>query len=206
MTAALDGYPMFPLGSVLLPGALVPLRLFEPRYLRLYADVGDGGEFGVALIERGREVGGDDTRFDVGCAARIVASSPMADGSILVLVAGTHRLRVDEWLPDDPYPRARVAPLEDGPATDRTSELAERCSAAYRTVRALLSELGADVGDEQELSSDPGLATFQIAHLAPLQELDKLRLLETGDPDERATLLQEYLENLQQLLRLQLGS
>jgi len=59
--------PMFPLGMVHFPGIVLPLRVFEPRYRQLTADclAGDG-EFGVVLIERGWEVGGGDTRFNVG--------------------------------------------------------------------------------------------------------------------------------------------
>lgn len=201
-----DPFPMFPLGTVLMPGALVPLRLFEPRYLQLYEDLGDGGEFGVTLIERGHEVGGNDARFDVGCAARIVASSSLDDGSVFIVAAGTERLRVIEWLEDAPYPVARVETVADDPATEHTPFLVEGCLGGFRAVRALLSELGADVGDEPELSPDPALATYQIAHLTPLQELDKLRLLETTDPDDRASLLQEYLADLQGLLTLELGS
>lgn len=201
-----DVSPMFPLGTVLLPSALVPLRLFEPRYLRLYDDVGEGGEFGITLIERGHEVGGDDDRFGVGCRARIVASAAVEDGSILVFVAGTQRLRVTEWLRSDPYPRARTEPIDDGPETARTAALVEECVGAWRTTRALLSEAGIDVGDEPELSPDPGLVMYQIAHLAPLQELDKQRLLECVDLDERAAMLHEQLSELNTLLRLQLGS
>lgn len=197
---------MFPLGTVLVPGALVPLRLFEPRYLKLYEELGDGGEFGVALIERGHEVGGNDARFDTGCVARIVASSTLDDGSVFIVVAGTERLRVTEWLEDDPYPRAHVERIADAPITDQTPFLVEGCLGGFRAVRALLSELGADVGSEPELSPDPALATYQMAHLSPLQELDKLRLLETTDPDDRASLLQEYFADLQGLLTLELGS
>ena len=58
------GVPMFPLGSVLFPHALLPLRIFEPRYQALLDSclAGDG-RFGVVLIERGFEVGGGEDRF-----------------------------------------------------------------------------------------------------------------------------------------------
>ena len=62
---------MFPLGSVLLPGAMLPLHVFEPRYRRLVQDcVAEAShEFGVALIERGFEVGGGDFRTMVANAS-----------------------------------------------------------------------------------------------------------------------------------------
>ena len=61
--------PMFPLGSVLLPGVVLPLHVFEPRYQQLVRDCleTDEHEFGVVLIDRGSEVGGGDSRTDVGC-------------------------------------------------------------------------------------------------------------------------------------------
>src|SRR6478672_4324189 len=73
--------PMFPLGTVLLPFAHLPLHIFEPRYRALVKDclAGDG-EFGVVLIERGHEVGGGDVRFGVGTVARIVQTAELPDG------------------------------------------------------------------------------------------------------------------------------
>src|SRR5829696_5584015 len=100
---------MFPLGTVLLPGAYLPLHVFEPRYRALVRDCLEGdGEFGVALIERGQEVGGGDSRFDVACVARIVEAGEMPDGRWALGTVGVRRARVEAWLPDDPYPRAEV--------------------------------------------------------------------------------------------------
>ena len=65
--------PMFPLGTVLFPYAVLPLHVFEPRYRVMTRRCLDGDrEFGVVLIERGSEVGGGDVRFGVGTIARIV--------------------------------------------------------------------------------------------------------------------------------------
>ena len=65
--------PMFPLQSALLPGEVLPLRIFEPRYAQLVQDCLAMTEpaFGVVLITRGREVGGGDVRGDVGVLAHI---------------------------------------------------------------------------------------------------------------------------------------
>jgi Lon protease-like protein len=94
---------MFPLGTVLLPNAHLPLHIFEPRYRALIRDVLAGdGEFGVVLIERGHEVGGGDARFAVGTVARVVQSAELPDGRWLVDAVGTERFRVTEWLPEDP--------------------------------------------------------------------------------------------------------
>src|SRR5580658_2819799 len=66
---------MFPLGTVLVPHGVLPLHVFEPRYRVLMFDCLRGTrEFGVVLIERGSEVGGDDQRFAVATVARIEAA------------------------------------------------------------------------------------------------------------------------------------
>ena len=99
---------MFPLQSVLFPNAVLPLHVFEPRYRELTEACLQGdGRFGVVLIERGKEVGGGDSRFSVGTVARIVEAARTPDGRYLLATVGSERLRVRRWLADDPYPRAR---------------------------------------------------------------------------------------------------
>src|SRR5688500_16539615 len=110
---------MFPLGTVLFPSMLLPLHVFEPRYRQLTAEcIEHDREFGVVLIERGHEVGGGDSRTSVGTLARIVQAQPFPDGRWALAAVGTSRIRVVEWLPDDPYPRAELEPLPDDPASD----------------------------------------------------------------------------------------
>src|SRR5688500_15370184 len=81
---AMGAMPMFPLGMALLPGAVLPLHVFEPRYRQMVhdmlADEVDAPEFGVVMIERGREVGGGDTRTRVGTVARLVDIRALPDG------------------------------------------------------------------------------------------------------------------------------
>src|SRR5262249_59581225 len=108
--------PMFPLGTVLLPGAVLPLHVFEPRYRTLLADCLAGEpEFGVVLIERGHEVGGGDVRRSVGTVARILEVATMPDGRAAVVTVGTRRITVNEWLPEEPYP---LADVDDWPDAD----------------------------------------------------------------------------------------
>src|SRR5205085_6222751 len=95
--------PMFPLSTVLFPYAPLPLHVFEPRYRALVRDcIAGDGEFGVVLIERGFEVGGGDSRFDVGTVAQLVEAAELDDGRWLLTTVGTRRIRVATWIPDDP--------------------------------------------------------------------------------------------------------
>ena len=78
MDDSLDGveFPMFPLGTVLFPHGVLPLRVFEPRYRAMVTHCLErDARFGVVLIERGSEVGGGDTRFHVGTVAQIVQAA-----------------------------------------------------------------------------------------------------------------------------------
>src|SRR3984893_35674 len=106
--------PMFPLGTVLFPHAVLPLHVFEPRY-RLLTErcLADDAVFGVVLIERGSEGGGGDLLFDVGTAARIVQAARVEDGRWVLVAVGEQRVRVERWLPDDPYPLAQVDELAE---------------------------------------------------------------------------------------------
>jgi Lon protease-like protein len=170
---------MFPLSTVLFPGATLPLHVFEERYRALMADcLAQEGEFGVVLITRGSEVGGGDQRVDVGTVARISQVSPLADGRMLVVARGLRRVLVDRWLPDDPYPLAVVGELqaESGPGDPGAMAGAE---AAVRRLRSLLSELG----DAPALPHDLDLTGrdedvgWQLCALAPLNLIDRQQLL-----------------------------
>ena len=111
--------PMFPLGSVLLPSMILPLHVFEDRYRQMVDDVlaAEEPEFGVALIERGSEVGGGDIRAMTACVARILEAGRTEDGRWALVTTGMRRIRIRYWLDDEPYPRAVV---EDWPDDDTT--------------------------------------------------------------------------------------
>ena len=171
---------MFPLGTVLLPGAYLPLHVFEPRYRALVHDCLAGTpEFGVALIERGSEVGGGDARFDVGCVARIVEVGETPDGRFALATVGSRRVRVERWLPDDPYPRAEVDDWPDPPPSTEDAERLGGVFADLRRVLAMASELGEPVAPAAsvELTDDVVTASYQLAALAPVGPLDRLGLL-----------------------------
>lgn len=177
---------MFPLGSVLLPGMPLPLRVFEPRYVALLSSVlaGPDREFGVVLIERGSEVGGGDARFGVGTVAGI-ETVEIGEGSILLVARGSTRVEVVDWLEDDPFPRARVrelAPLVISPAGLDALADAER---VVRETLTLLSEFvelrwPADVA----LSEDPAGRLWQLVGIAPIGPLDQQALLSSSTAEE----------------------
>lgn len=202
--------PMFPLGSVLLPSLFLPLHVFEPRYRALVHEclLGDR-EFGVVLIERGSEVGGGDLRTRVGTVARILEAVELPDRRWAIGAVGDRRIRVVEWLDDDPYPRAEVADWPDPDADDVPGEAIEQTVALLRRVLARTAELGDPAAPAtQELADEPGLALFQAVAVSPFGPSDRQRLLEAPSAAERVELLDRLLREEDEFLlqRLALGS
>jgi Lon protease-like protein len=175
---------MFPLGTVLVPGMVLPLHVFEDRYRRLVRDcLAGAGEFGVVLIERGSEVGGGDVRTTTGTVARMLRVEEMPDGRFVLVARGVRRVRVERWLDDDPYPRADVRDWPDPGVEPGPGEAAARARAAavvalLRRAAALAAELGEPAPRlDIELAGDLTVASYQATALAPLGPADKHDLL-----------------------------
>jgi uncharacterized protein len=205
---ALERLGMFPLSAVLYPHAQIPLHVFEPRYRALTRDclAGDS-RFGVVLIERGAEVGGGDQRMAVGTRAIITKAAALSDGRWLLVVQGDVRIRVGEWLADDPYPLAMVE--EWSPQVEAVAEsLLHRAEQSVRRTRGLLSESGATsaLPAETTFDRDPDIASWQICTEAPLNMIDAQRILSTNGTLERLELLIELTEAMEHDLHRMLAS
>lgn len=199
---------MFPLGTVLFPYALLPLHVFEPRYRLMMRHVLDGDrEFGVVLIERGSEVGGGDTRFDVATVARVVQASELPDGRYALATVGMRRVRITEWLPDDPYPRAEVVPLDDPAPTATATAIAARSSAidAFAAATELARRIDPRITDPPEFDPDPVRASFEMGAVSPVGLLDAQRLLAAPDAPTRLELIATLLDEHGQELRARFG-
>jgi Lon protease-like protein len=203
---------MFPLGSVLMPGRLLTLHVFEPRYVELvqHCLAADSHEFGVVLITRGSEVGGGDQRCDVGTVAQMVQVAQTPDGRYAVVALGTRRIRVERWLPDDPFPIAEVSDFDDADGGDQLHSTAvgravSDLAAKVRRAAALALELGDPVGDPGDaISPDPELASHQLAAMAPVADSDRYRVLCVPGTSERLSLLGEMVDDIDELLQFRL--
>lgn len=198
---------MFPLSNVLFPGGILPLHIFEPRYLAMINEaIDDDRTFGVVLIERGSEVGGGEARFSVGTRAEIVQAGILEGDRMAVIAVGTERFSVESWLEDDPYPVAMTVDKSTNPTSLDLSSPVEEAVRSWRKVVALASELGADVGSaELSLPDDPDEALWTICSVSPLEQIDRQRLLETDDAWERARLLNTGLEDQAVVLEARLA-
>jgi len=195
--------PAFPLEQPVLPGQRVPLVIFEPRYLRLVSDLQDlePPEFVIAGITRGREVGGGEQRETVGVVAQVLEIRPLGDNQVAVAATALRRVQVDQWLDDDPYPKALVS---DWPETFSPDLLAtvrlvqEAVSGLYDVARAAMpeTELSLPVVDPQQ----PDRSLWRLLAACGFGPLDTMNLLKISDPVARSIHALELISGQQELL------
>lgn len=188
--------PLFTLNTVLFPGCLLDLQVFEARYLDMLGRCMKRGEgFGVVCIVEGEEVGEAAERFAaIGCEALIRDFQQRPNGLLGIRVEGGRRFKVRraQVLPDQ-LTMAEVDWLEEGPALPLLDEHADLTAllhalAAHPMVAAL--GMGGAVGDQAALAN-------QLAYLLPLASEQKVQLLALDEPQARLSLLQSVLDQLQ---------
>jgi Lon protease-like protein len=205
---------MFPLEVALLPDQDLPLRIFEPRYVALVQHCVDSGDpFGVVLISRGREVGGDDSRCDVGVLSRITECVDQGANRYALSCRTGERIRVCQWLPDDPYPRATVAlwPDEPGDAVtsaqlrdveDKVIDLFERIAQARGVV---LPDRDVLLGYGEADADDAGQHLFTLASRIPLGAADRYSVLSAPSAADRLAALSEAVVAVAEMVEFQLS-
>ncbi len=101
--------PLFPLNTVLFPGQVLPLHIFEERYRRMIRYcLADDKPFGVVLIRKGQDVRGPSEPHEIGTVARIIESTHLPDGTMNIVTVGMERFRIRRLIYDQPYLRGEV--------------------------------------------------------------------------------------------------
>jgi uncharacterized protein len=178
---------LFPLNTVLLPGAALRLHVFEDRYKQMMAHCIEHGQpFGVLLDRKGNEVGDDLDPVEVGTAAIIRKVTKLTAGRLYIVAQGTRRFKVDRVVARTPFWRAEVSFLEekDGPS-DSACRLRETAIVHFKDyLEALLAASGNEL-DAIELPSDVAASSYIIAEALQVDVAVKQRLLEAGSAAER---------------------
>lgn len=205
--------PMFPLEVAMLPGEELPLRIFEPRYSALVRAclAAEDPVFGVVLIAAGREVGGGDARSDVGALARITEHSDMGAGRYRLKCVMAERIRVLEWLPDDPYPRAVMQewPDEPGGPVDFAAirDIEDRMVGLFeRIATARGAQVNArDIVHGADDSGDPAQWLYALTARLPMGQADRYAILAAPSVADRVAALSEAVDTVIAMVEFQLS-
>jgi hypothetical protein len=194
--------PLFPLGTVLYPGLVLPLHIFEERYRQLVRDLLAGPEpqrFGVIAIREGRETGaaGVSALHEVGCTATLRQVEEYEDGRFDLITVGTQRFRLVDLDDSQPYLQGEVDLLVEDTGDEADAGLAARAvQEAFRGYLDALASRGAAQISVPDLPDEPVLLSYVVAASIIVELPDKQILL--AEPDaarrlsaERALLAKE---------------
>jgi uncharacterized protein len=199
--------PLFPLGTVLYPGLLLPLHIFEDRYRRLVRDLLDGPEprrFGVIAIREGRETDADGVSalHEIGCVATVRRVSQRDDGRFDLVTIGTERFRLGALDHSRPYLQAEVDLIPEDTGDQAAAALAAQAvQRAFRGYIEALSARGAAQVSLPELPGDPVALSYLVAASVIADLQDRQALLAEPDALRRLTTERALLSRETAMLR-----
>jgi len=189
--------PLFPLKTVLFPGGILPLKVFEQRYVTMTkACIKDEAPFGVCMLTRGEEVvrsrGGGELAFErIGTRARIVSWDMPQLGIFHIRTEGLARFQVRSH-------SVGSDGLVIGEVTDIAPEPAREVSEAFRPLARFLEILIERVGKENFPSTlalgDASWVGYRLAEVLPLPLTIKQSMLEINEAEVRLTALAQFLK------------
>lgn len=200
----MDRLRLFPLNTVLFPGAALNLHVFEPRYKQMISECLEGGEaFGVCLIRDGDEAGDPNVMpYEIGTTAEIGDVTPLENGRYYISTTGRRRFRVERVVAREPFLTVEVAYLpEEAPEDGATiAALVAEIRAVFRDYLRLLVEFSG-LHAEIELPENPVDASFLIGDALQVADSMKQRLLELSSTEQRLTVELGFLRRLLPQLR-----
>lgn len=183
--------PIFPLQTVLFPGALLPLRIFEVRYMDMAkACLKEGSPFGICLIREGQEVGAPAVPEAVGCLARIAECDMEELGILKVTAEGLERFRIVSS-------EVNRSGLIVGEVERHEPEAQAVDAAGLAECADFLRKVIAGIGERRFASplrfDDASWVGFRLAEILPLRNDVKQKLLELTEPALRLAILHRFL-------------
>ena len=183
--------PLFPLNTVLFPGGLQPLKIFEQRYLDMAAAcMKDNSPFGICLIDKGGEVGRAAVPHGVGTLATITNWEMEQLGILMITAQGGRRFRIIETQVGDGHLLKGTVELlaEAGP-----TPLPQERERLLPLLQRIVGDLGPERIPEPHRYDDAEWVGYRITEVLPIQNLAKQKLLELDDPLARLEILEKYL-------------
>ena len=183
---------IFPLNAVLFPGGLLPLRIFEQRYMDMAKSCLKNDEpFGVCLIRSGHEVGAPATPEPIGCTARIVEWDMRQLGVLSIKTHGEQRFRILEArVTDAGLTRASVEMLP----LDADAQLPEDFDACATLLKAVIEEHGSAIMASPYRFDSSSWVSARLAEILPVPLAAKQKLLELEDALRRIEILSKFLQ------------
>jgi len=184
--------PLFPLKTVLFPHGILPLRLFEPRYLDMVSACmkSDSG-FGVCLISAGEEVGAAASIHTVGTLARITDWEMREDGLLGITLRGQERLTIlSQHIESNQLIMATASTIPDEPEM----EIPPAYSVLVELLRQAFEQAGHPYTEMVKKYAEAGWVGYRLAELLPFKLSFKQELLELNDPLQRLQRIAVALE------------
>ena len=194
--------PLFPLGTVLVPGLVMPLHVFEPRYrvlVQALMELPDGAprHFGVVALRSGRETASDrpPEMYSVGCTAELREVTPYTDGRFDIVTVGHLRFQLAglDSSAQTPYHTGLVDFLDEPDGGDDLTQLAEHVALRFAAYRDRLNV------EQSGVPTDPRVLSYLVAAAAVLELPERQTLLEQPSTSDR---LRAELELLRRETRL----
>jgi Lon protease-like protein len=197
--------PLFPLNTVLVPGLVLPLHIFEPRYRELVEDLLSQPdeatrEFGIVAVRDGFDVHRDGLRalYPVGTATVLRQAERLEDGRYDIITTGSRRFRLVGVDVTAPLVRGEVEFLEDG--TDPADALlAITVSEQFRAYRLALSgQVSGERSEDDEddgLPDDPTVLSYLVTAAMVLPVVDRQRLLAAPSTTDRLRIARTMLRS-----------
>ena len=200
--------PLFPLNTVLFPGATIPLQIFESRYLTMIEDcLKDDSIFGIVLIKSGKEVGDKPNPYSVGTTAKITSVKNISGNRLYITAVGEEKFEILETFNDEPYMSADVEILPnldifDEPPSD---EIDEARDIASKHLQSVLGLSGGWVENAlNPTPSNPESLSYFIAQMLQLDPKNRQKLLEEPSSRERLKDCIKFLNNETESMALRL--
>jgi Lon protease-like protein len=185
--------PIFPLNAVLFPGGLLPLRIFEARYMDMTRDCLKREEpFGVCLIHEGTEVGAPAVPEGVGSLARIIDWDMREQGILNLKTRGGQRFRI---LAREASARGLISADVELIPSDATIPVPEKFASCTRLLELVVLDQGRPVFAEPHAFDDAAWVGYRLTEILPVPLAAKQKLLELSDSLERLSILQRFLES-----------
>ncbi|GAC1444267.1 MAG: LON peptidase substrate-binding domain-containing protein [Vulcanimicrobiaceae bacterium] len=195
---------LFPLNTVLFPGAVLNLHIFEPRYKQMVTECLEGGEaFGVCLIRDGDEAGDPDVMpYEVGTTAEIGDFTQLENGRYYISTVGKRRFRVERVIAREPFLVVDVSYLPEDEIDDAVAieTLVGEIRDVFNDYLRLLVEFSGMHADVA-FPDDPVDASFLIGDALQVADSMKQRLLELSSTEQRLTVELGFLRRLLPQLR-----